>query len=167
MEHITFEQLGISAEILQALEKKGYGYPTQVQEEAIPPLMEWKDVIAKAPTGTGKTFAFGIPVIEHIDVENEAVQAAILAPTRELAMQIGDELRGLLEFKKGIRVAVLYGGQRLDAQARQLAKKPQIVVATPDGLWITTSGRISALTASKLWCWTRRIECWIWAFSRM
>ena len=134
MEHITFEQLGISAEILQALKKKGYGYPTQVQEEAIPPLMEWKDVIAKAPTGTGKTFAFGIPVIEHIDVENEAVQAAILAPTRELAMQIGDELRGLLEFKKGIRVAVLYGGQRLDAQARQLAKKPQIVVATPGRL---------------------------------
>lgn len=84
MEHITFENLGISQEILQALEKKGYGYPTEIQEQAIPPLMEWKDVIAKAPTGTGKTFAFGIPVIEHIDPAQETVQAAILAPTREL-----------------------------------------------------------------------------------
>ena len=134
MENITFQDLPISQEILQALEKKGYGYPTQVQAEAIGPLMEWKDVIAKAPTGTGKTFAFGIPVIEHIDPENEAVQAAILAPTRELALQIGDELRTLLEFKKGIRVAVLYGGQRLDAQSKQLLKKPQIVVATPGRL---------------------------------
>jgi ATP-dependent RNA helicase DeaD len=134
METITFQDLPISQEVLQALEKKGYGYPTQIQAEAIGPLMEWKDVIAKAPTGTGKTFAFGIPVIEHIDPESPAVQAAILAPTRELALQIGDELRGLLEFKKGIRVAVLYGGQRLDAQAKQLQKKPQIVVATPGRL---------------------------------
>ena len=131
---ITFQDLNISEAVLSALEKKGYGYPTQIQEEAIPPLMEWKDVIAKAPTGTGKTFAFGIPVIEHIDPENEAVQAAILAPTRELALQIGDELRSLLTYKKGIRVAVLYGGQRLDAQARSLSRKPQIVVATPGRL---------------------------------
>jgi ATP-dependent RNA helicase DeaD len=134
METITFQDLPISQEVLQALEKKGYGYPTQIQAEAIGPLMEWKDVIAKAPTGTGKTFAFGIPVIEHIDPASEAVQAAILAPTRELALQIGDELRSLLEFKKGIRVAVLYGGQRLDTQAKQLTKKPQIVVATPGRL---------------------------------
>ena len=134
METMTFQDLPISQEVLQALEKKGYGYPTQIQAEAIPPLMEWKDVIAKAPTGTGKTFAFGIPVIEHIDPESQAIQAAILAPTRELALQIGDELRSLLEFKKGIRVAVLYGGQRLDTQAKQLAKKPQIIIATPGRL---------------------------------
>lgn len=135
MENITtFQDLPISEEILKALEKKGYRSPTQVQAEAIGPLMEWKDVIAKAPTGTGKTFAFGIPVIEHIDVESHEVQAAILAPTRELAIQIGDELRGLLEFKKGVRVAVLYGGQRLDSQAKQLKKEPQIVVATPGRL---------------------------------
>ncbi len=134
MENITFQDLPISEEIQRALEKKGYGYPTQIQAEAIGPLMEWKDVIAKAPTGTGKTFAFGIPVIEHIDPSSEAVQAAILAPTRELALQIGEELRSLMEFKKGIRVAVLYGGQRLETQARQLQKKPQIVVATPGRL---------------------------------
>lgn len=134
MENTTFQDLPISEEVLKALEKKGYGYPTQIQAEAIGPLMEWKDVIAKAPTGTGKTFAFGIPVIEHVCSEEETVQAAILAPTRELALQIGDELRTLLEFKKGIRVAVLYGGQRLETQAKQLQKKPQIVVATPGRL---------------------------------
>ena len=134
MGNITFQDLNISEEILQALEKKGYGYPTQIQEEAIPPLLEWKDVIAKAPTGTGKTFAFGIPVIEHIDPESDQVQAAILAPTRELALQIGDELRSLLTFKKNIRVAVLYGGQKLDSQAKALKKNPQIVVATPGRL---------------------------------
>ena len=78
---ITFQDLPISQEVLAALEKKGYGYPTQVQAEAIGPLMEWKDVIAKAPTGTGKTFAFGIPVIEHIAAGEETVQAVILAPS--------------------------------------------------------------------------------------
>ncbi len=134
METIKFQDLPISEEILKALEKKGYYMPTQVQAETIGPLMEWKDVIVRAPTGTGKTFAFGIPVIEHIDAASQAVQAAILAPTRELALQIGGELRSLLEFKKGIRVAVLYGGQRLDTQAKQLKKNPQIIVATPGRL---------------------------------
>ena len=112
MEQKTFQDLNLSEEILKALEKKGYGYPTRIQEEAIPPLLEWKDVIAKAPTGTGKTFAFGIPMIEHIDPESEDLQGLILAPTRELAIQICDELRSLLAFYKNIRVAVLYGGQR-------------------------------------------------------
>ena len=107
---VTFESLGLSEAMLKALEKKGYGWPTTIQAEAIPHFMQWKDVIAKAPTGTGKTFAFGIPMIEHIDPKLEAAQALILAPTRELALQIGDELRGLLTYFKGIRVAVLYGG---------------------------------------------------------
>ena len=132
--NITFSDLGLSDAMLKALEKKGYGYPTTIQAEAIPPFMEWKDVIAKAPTGTGKTFAFGIPMIEHIDAESEAVQGLILAPTRELAIQIGDELRGLLTYYQGIRVAVLYGGAGIGGQIRQLEKKPQIVVATPGRL---------------------------------
>ena len=130
----TFQELGVSEEILRALEKKGVGLPTRVQEEAIPPLLAWKDVIAKAPTGTGKTFAFGIPMIEHIDPANEAVQGLILAPTRELAIQIGDELRGLLTYFQGIRVAVLYGGAGIGGQVKQLERKPQIVVATPGRL---------------------------------
>ena len=131
---ITFHEMGLSEQMLKALEKKGYGYPTTIQQQAIPPFMEWKDVIAKAPTGTGKTFAFGIPMIEHVDPQCDEVQGLILAPTRELAIQIGDELRGLLTYYQGIRVAVLYGGAGIVGQAKQLEKKPQIVVATPGRL---------------------------------
>ena len=132
--NLTFADLGLSEAMLKALEKKGYGWPTTIQAEAIPHFMQWKDVIAKAPTGTGKTFAFGIPMIEHIDVNIEGVQALILAPTRELAIQIGDELRSLLTYFEGIRVAVLYGGAGIGGQIKQLEKKPQIVVATPGRL---------------------------------
>ena len=132
--NITFADLGLSGEMLKALEKKGYGYPTTIQAQAIPEFMQWKDVIAKAPTGTGKTFAFGIPMIEHIDAQSEAVQGLILAPTRELAIQIGDELRSLLTFYQNIRVAVLYGGAGIGGQIKQLERKPQIVVATPGRL---------------------------------
>ena len=132
--NLTFADLGLSEAMLKALEKKGYGWPTTIQAEAIPHFMQWKDVIAKAPTGTGKTFAFGIPMIEHIDAENEAVQGLILAPTRELAIQIGDELRSLLTYYNGIRVAVLYGGAGIGNQIKQLERKPQIVVATPGRL---------------------------------
>ena len=131
---VTFADLGLSEAMLKALEKKGYGYPTTIQAEAIPHFLQWRDVIAKAPTGTGKTFAFGIPMIEHIDPESPEVQGLILAPTRELALQIGDELRGLLTYYRGIRVAVLYGGAGIGGQIKQLEKKPQIVVATPGRL---------------------------------
>ena len=132
--NITFESLGLSEAMLKALEKKGYGYPTTIQAEAIPHFLKWEDVIAKAPTGTGKTFAFGIPMIEHIDPNSEDVQGLILAPTRELAIQIGDELRGLLTYYQNIRVAVLYGGAGIGGQIKQLERKPQIVVATPGRL---------------------------------
>jgi len=131
---IMFADLGLSEAMLKALEKKGYGYPTTIQAEAIPCFLQWKDVIAKAPTGTGKTFAFGIPMIEHVDPECGDVQGLILAPTRELAIQIGDELRGLLTYYQGIRVAVLYGGAGIGGQIKQLERKPQIVVATPGRL---------------------------------
>ena len=134
MENITFADLGLSDAMLKALDKKGYGWPTTIQAEAIPHFMQWKDVIAKAPTGTGKTFAFGIPMIEHIDASLQEVQGLILAPTRELAIQIGDELRGLLTYFDGIRVAVLYGGAGIGGQIKALEKKPQIVVATPGRL---------------------------------
>ena len=132
--NITFADLGLSDAMRKALEKKGYGWPTTIQAQAIPHFMQWRDVIAKAPTGTGKTFAFGIPMIEHIDPENDAVQGLILAPTRELAIQIGDELRGLLTYYQNIRVAVLYGGAGIGGQIKALEKKPQIVVATPGRL---------------------------------
>ena len=133
-ENMTFADLGLSEAMLKALEKKGYGWPTTIQQEAIPCFMQWRDVIAKAPTGTGKTFAFGIPMIEHVDPQCPDVQGLILAPTRELAIQICDELRSLLTYYEGIRVAVLYGGAGIGGQIKQLEKKPQIVVATPGRL---------------------------------
>ncbi len=133
-ENVMFKDLGLSEQMLRALEEKGYAYPTTVQKLAIPEFMAWKDVVAKAPTGTGKTFAFGIPMIEHIDAGLAEIQGLILAPTRELAMQIGEELRSLLTHYKGIRVAVLYGGAGMEGQIRQLEKKPQIIVATPGRL---------------------------------
>ena len=130
----TFRELGVCDEILRALAEQGVSAPTKIQQEAIEPILAWRDVIAKAPTGTGKTFAFGIPMLQHIEPENEAVQGLILAPTRELALQIGDELRGLTRFLPGIRVAVLYGGLRMEPQLKALAQHPQIVVATPGRL---------------------------------
>ena len=133
-EIVRYDQLGLSPEIMRALDKKGYVQATPVQGGAIPYFMKWQDVIAKAPTGTGKTFAFGIPMVEHIDPESDAVQGLVLAPTRELAIQIMNELRDLCEFKEGVRAVVLYGGQPIDRQINQLKKRPQIVVATPGRL---------------------------------
>ena len=133
-ESVAYAQLGLSPALMRALDKKGYVQATPVQGGAIPYFMEWKDVIAKAPTGTGKTFAFGIPMVEHIDPEIRNVNALVLAPTRELAIQIQDELRDLCTFKEGVRVVCLYGGQPIDRQISQLKKDPQIVVATPGRL---------------------------------
>ena len=131
---VEYAQLDLSPEIMRAIEKKGYVQATPVQAGAIPYFMEWKDVIAKAPTGTGKTFAFGIPMVEHIAPDSSDVHALILAPTRELAIQIQEEVRDLCAFKEGVRVVCLYGGQPIDKQITQLKKNPQIVVATPGRL---------------------------------
>ena len=131
---VRFDSLGLLPEMTRALEKKNIEWSTPVQAGCIPPMREWKDVIAKAPTGTGKTFAFGIPIIEHIAPESEEVQAVIMAPTRELAMQITAELRDLAVFMSGIRVVCLYGGAPIGKQIDALKKKPQIVVATPGRL---------------------------------
>ena len=133
-EVVNYADLGLSAEVMKAIDKKGYVRATPVQAGAIPYFMEWRDVIAKAPTGTGKTFAFGIPMVEHIDPESDAVQALVLAPTRELALQIQDELRDLCEFKEGVRAVCLYGGAPIEKQITTLKKHPQIVVATPGRL---------------------------------
>lgn len=133
-ESISYDELNLSPEIMKALAQKGYTQATPVQGGAIPYFMKWRDVVAKAPTGTGKTFAFGIPMVEHIEPADDSVQALVLAPTRELAIQITGELRDLCEFREGVRTVVLYGGQPIDRQINQLKKKPQIVVATPGRL---------------------------------
>ena len=131
---VRFDSLVLSEEIMRALEKKNYQISTPIQAGCIPPMLDWQDVTAKAPTGTGKTFAFGIPIIEHIDSESDQVQAVILAPTRELAMQITSEMRDLAQFKPSVRLVCLYGGQPIGKQIDALKKRPQIVIATPGRL---------------------------------
>ena len=131
---VRFDTLGLSPDLMRALEKKGYELSTPIQAGCIPPMMDWQDVTAKAPTGTGKTFAFGIPIIEHTDTDSDQVQAVVLAPTRELAMQITAEMRDLAQFKPGVRMVCLYGGQPIGKQIDALKKRPQIVVATPGRL---------------------------------
>ena len=133
-ESVNYTEMNLSPAIMRAIEKKGYVQATPVQAGAIPFFMDWKDVIAKAPTGTGKTFAFGIPMVEHTDPGLSEIQGLVLAPTRELAIQIRDELRDLCAFKEGVRVVCLYGGQPIDKQIAQLKKTPQIIVATPGRL---------------------------------
>ena len=131
---VRFDSLSLSPEIMRAIAKRGIEVSTPVQAGCIPPMMDWQDVIAKAPTGTGKTFAYGIPIVEHIDPEDETVQAVILAPTRELAIQITDEIRDLAAFRPGVRTVCLYGGAPIGKQIDTLKKHPQIVVATPGRL---------------------------------
>ena len=133
-EGVRFDSLGLSPEIMRAIAQRNIEVSTPVQAGCIPPMMDWQDVIAKAPTGTGKTFAYGIPIVEHIDPEDESVQAVILAPTRELAIQITDEIRLLSTYKPGVRCVCLYGGAPIGRQIDTLKKHPQIVVATPGRL---------------------------------
>ena len=131
---VRFDSLGLSPEIMRAIGQRDIQVSTPVQAGCIPPMMDWQDVIAKAPTGTGKTFAYGIPIVEHVDPEDESVQAVILAPTRELAIQITDEIRMLSTFKPGVRCVCLYGGQPIGKQIDMLKKRPQIVVANKTDL---------------------------------
>jgi len=131
---VRFDTLPISPELLQAVKRQGLELSTPVQAGCIPPMLDWRDVIAKAPTGTGKTLAFGIPIVQHIDPKDDTVQAVILSPTRELAIQIHDELCLLAESRPGVRCVVLYGGASIGKQLDELKRKPQIVVATPGRL---------------------------------
>ena len=127
-------ELNVSPEIRRAVEAMGFTEMTEVQEKAIPLMMAGHDMIAKAPTGTGKTCAFGIPVIERIQKEKKVPQAVILAPTRELAQQIAAELQNLCQFMPEVRIACLYGGANMQRQAEKLQKGCQIIVATPGRL---------------------------------
>lgn len=131
---MQFEQTALSREMQRAIQDMGFTEMTEVQEKTIPEMMEGKDVIAKAPTGTGKTCAFGVPIIERIDGESDALQCLILAPTRELTSQITEDMRAMAKYKEGLRIVSVYGGQSMQRQIEHLKKKPQTIVATPGRL---------------------------------
>lgn len=130
----SFEEMDLSKEVLRAIKDMGFTTPSTVQAKTIPLMMSGADVNAIAPTGTGKTCAFGIPMLEYVQLNEPEVQEVVLAPTRELALQIGDELTKLAKYIKGCRIAVLYGGQLIPKQLAALKRKPQILVATPGRL---------------------------------
>ena len=131
----TFEELGVSEDIRRAISELGFEHPMPVQEEVIPYLLgHGNDVIALAQTGTGKTAAFGIPLLQKINPDNKATQALILSPTRELCLQIADDLNDFAHYMQGIHIAPVYGGSSIEAQIRVLKKGVQIIVATPGRL---------------------------------
>ena len=131
----TFEELGVSPEIRRAIEEMGYENPMPVQEEVIPYLLgENNDVVALAQTGTGKTAAFGLPLLQQIDVKNRIPQSLILCPTRELCLQIAGDLNDYSKYIDGLKVLPVYGGSSIDSQIRSLKRGVHIIVATPGRL---------------------------------
>jgi len=127
----SFENLGLSDRTLKVLKQKGYEEPTPIQEMTIPAILEGeKDIVAQAQTGTGKTAAFGLPIIELLQEKSKTVQALVLAPTRELAIQVAEEINSL-KGKKRLSIVPIYGGQSIDLQLRALRKGVDVVVGTP------------------------------------
>ncbi len=131
MEEARFEDLGLCPEIMKAVKNMGFEEASPIQAKAIPAMMEGKDIIGQAQTGTGKTAAFGIPLLEKIDPKNEKLQAIVLCPTRELAIQVAEEIRNLAKYMHAIKVLPIYGGQEIVKQIRSLKSGTQLIIGTP------------------------------------
>ena len=131
MQKKLFSELGLSPESLKAVAKMGFEEASPIQSETIPKLLEGKDIVGLSQTGSGKTAAFALPAIERVDVNLRAPQVLILCPTRELAMQVAEEVAKLAQFKRGVRELPIYGGQSYDRQLRGLREGAQIIIGTP------------------------------------
>ena len=131
MEEARFEDLGLCPEIMKAVKNMGFEEASPIQAKAIPAMMEGKDIIGQAQTGTGKTAAFGIPLLEKIDPKNKKLQAIVLRPTRELAIQVAEEIRNLAKYMHAIKVLPIYGGQEIVKQIRSLKSGTQLIIGTP------------------------------------
>ncbi len=141
---MTFKELNLRAELLSAVEELGYEQPMPVQEQVIPYMLnEQTDLVALAQTGTGKTAAFGLPILNMIDVRRREVQALVLAPTRELCIQISNDLKGYAGHMSDVHIVPVYGGEDIRKQLKELDRTPQIIVATPGRLIdLTERGKI-------------------------
>ena len=131
MEKLKFTELGISAEVLKAVDKMGFEEASPIQSAVIPLLLAGRDVVGQSATGSGKTAAFGIPAVEKVDAKKKVVQVLILCPTRELAVQVAEEIAKLAFYKTGVREVPIFGGQSYDRQFRALEAGAQIVIGTP------------------------------------
>ncbi len=127
----TFAELGLASPILKAVQEAGYETPSPIQAQSIPPLLEGRDLLGQAQTGTGKTAAFALPLLGRIDPKNKAPQMLVLAPTRELAIQVAEAIQTYARHMKGLHVLPIYGGQSMGIQLRQLERHPQVIVGTP------------------------------------
>src|SRR5881227_2896890 len=144
----TFAELGLSAPIVEALQHLGYEQPTPIQEQAIPGLLEGRDVIGQAQTGTGKTAAFGLPLLEYVDPSMEEVQALVLTPTRELCIQVTQALRAYGE-RKGVEIVAVFGGAPIRDQMSRLRQGGQVVVGTVGRVMDLMSRHALILTDSR------------------
>lgn len=131
MQKIEFEELDVSNDILQAVDEMGFEETTPIQTDAIPSILKGKDIVGQAQTGTGKTAAFGIPLLDKIDVNSKKTQAIILCPTRELAIQVAEELKRLSKYKHELYTLPVYGGQSIKRQIKALKKGVQVIIGTP------------------------------------
>lgn len=131
MENVKFEEMNLSPEICRAIEDMGFEEATPIQSQSISKIMQGKDIIGQSQTGTGKTAAFGIPCLEKIDATNKKLQAIILCPTRELAIQVSEEFKKLVKYKENIRIIPIYGGQPIERQIFALKKGAQVIIGTP------------------------------------
>lgn len=131
MKTIRFEKLNLSNEILKAVEDMGFEEATPIQAAVIPPILEGKDIVGQAQTGTGKTAAFGISLLENINPDDKSLQAIILCPTRELAIQVAEEIKWLSKYKQNVRTLPVYGGQPINRQINALKRGVQVVIGTP------------------------------------
>ena len=131
MENLNFGELNLSNEVLRGLGDMGFEEATPIQSKAIPHILTGRDLLGQAQTGTGKTCAFGIPAVEMIDINATGIQVLALCPTRELAIQVAEEIKNVCKYKEGVRILPIYGGQSIDRQIMALKKKPQIIIGTP------------------------------------
>lgn len=131
MKNLSFKDLNLSKEVQKAIAEMGFEEATPIQSQSIPHILKGSDVIGQAQTGTGKTCAFGIPAVEMVDPESAAIQVLVLCPTRELAIQTSEELKGLTKYKRGVKVLPVYGGQPIERQITALKYRPQIIIGTP------------------------------------
>ncbi len=134
MSRLKFNEIDLSVEIQRSVSEMGFEEMSPIQEQAIPVVLSGKDIIGQAQTGTGKTAAFGIPILEMVNSDDRSVQALVLCPTRELCIQVAEEIKKLGKFKRGVDVLPVYGGQPIDRQIRALKKGIQIIVGTPGRL---------------------------------